>query len=420
MKPSYITIPLLLLCLKLNAQPATHTPQPPVVPPVNSLPVVRDTCANFWTLAPSENDLRKLLVLPAQDASKWIEANIDGAAPDQWTAIDADEIGFVWLTQGSRTFRFDPRKPQQGATETDREPTSIATQQEWEIVTRMPASNHDLTAAVLEDKLYVAGGLTAEWGFPTQSHPFDELWELDTKNWQWRTAGKFGRARIYCATATFDKKIWTIGGDVIESDGKRHAVMDVQIYDPHTGEMTKGISNMIARPMPVALSTGGRLYVIGNERVKFDEPGQMESIGTGETAWRREPDGPTGMSALAAATLEGKLYLTVPNRGLAIYDTESRQWELDSTFKPRSCQMAAYRGEIWMMGGRDTAGEDQTLIYSPTTTEQWRQGPLLPRPLSWGAAEVVNGKLIITGGAASYGKDYLYNDRTFVLRTDAK
>ena len=68
-----------------------------------------------------------------------------------------------------------------------------------------------------------------------------------------------------------------------------------------------------------------------------------------------------------------------------------------------------------MLGGRDTAGEDQTLIYSPTT-KSWRSGPMLPRPLSWGAAEVVNGMLIVTGGAGSYGKDYLYNDLTFVWR----
>jgi hypothetical protein len=68
----------------------------------------------------------------------------------------------------------------------------------------MPASNHDLTAAVLHNKLYVAGGLTAELGFPTRSHPFDELWELDPKGWHWRVAGRFGRGRIYCATAAFD------------------------------------------------------------------------------------------------------------------------------------------------------------------------------------------------------------------------
>lgn len=408
---------LCLGCLPIYAQPAAHLPRPPVAPPAGSLPAVRDTCANFWALAPAGKDGRRLLVLPAQEATAWIDPEINGAAPGAWRSIRADELGFVWLMQTGRTMRFDPRKPQEGARDAVFAPTSIAAQRQWRVVTRMPASNHDLTAAVLRDKFYVAGGLTAEWGFPTRSHAFDELWELDPKSWQWRVAGRFGRGRIYCATAAFDNKVWIVGGDVIEADGTRHAVTTVQLYDPRTGVVTEGIPNTIARPMPMALAAGGRLYVIGNERDKYDQPGQMESIGVGETAWRREPDAPSGpgaMGPLAGTVLDGKLYVAIRGRGLAVFDTGARKWELlESPAKPRSCQMAAYRGEIWMLGGRDTEGEDQTLIFSPGAG-RWRKGPALPRPLSWGAAGVVNGQLIVTGGAGSYGKDYLYNDRTFV------
>lgn len=390
--------------------------------PVGSLPAVRDTCANFWTLAPAENNKRKLLVLPAQEPTAWIEAKIAGTEPGDWRTIRADEIGFVWL-QGVRSVRFDPRKPQEGAREMAFTPTTVAVQKDWQIVARMPASNHDLTAAVLGDKFYVAGGLTAEWGFPTRSHPFDELWELDTKRWVWRVAGKFGRGRIYCATAAFDKKIWIIGGDVIEADGTRHAVTTVQLYDPKTGKVTEGVPNTIARPMPMALAANGRLYVMGNERDRDGQtgrlPGQMESIGVGETTWRQEPASEMIQGPLAGASLDGKLYVAVRDRGLAIYDTATKRWDVDASFKPRSCQMTAFRGEVWMLGGRDTAGEDQTLIYSPKT-KAWRQGTRLPRPLSWGAAEVVNGQLIVTGGAASYGRDYLYNDLTFVLRRSTR
>lgn len=386
-------------------------------PPAGSLPAVRDTCANFWTLAPTENKKRKLLVLPAQETA-WIEAKIAGIEPGDWRTIRADEIGFVWL-QGSRSIRFDPRKPQDGAREMAFVPTTVAAQKDWQIVARMPASNHDLTAAVLGNKFYVAGGLTAEWGFPTRSHPFDELWELDTKRWTWRVAGKFGRGRIYCATAAFDGKIWIIGGDVIEADGVRHAITTVQLYDPKTGKVTEGVPNTIARPMPMALAANGRLYVMGNERDRDGQtgrlPGQMESIGVGETAWRQETASEMILGPLAGASLDGKLYVAVRDRGLAIYDTLTKRWDVDASFKPRSCQMTAFRGEIWMLGGRDTAAEDQTLIYSPKT-KNWRQGPRLPRPLSWGAAEVVSDQLIVTGGAASYGRDYLYNDRTFVWR----
>ncbi len=417
-----VIVLVIVICLgglPSHAQPAVRLPKPPLAPPAGSLAAVRDTCANFWTLAPATKGQRKLLVLPAQEATAWIDPQISGVTAGAWQSIRADELGFVWLTQGQRTLRFDPRKPQEGARDAAFSPTSIATQQQWRVVARMPASNHDLTAAVLHNKFYVAGGLTAEWGFPTRSHAFDELWELDPKNWTWRVAGRFGRGRIYCATAAFDGKIWIIGGDVIESDGARHAVTTVQLYDPRTGAVTEGVPNTVARPMPVALTANGRLYVLGNPRDQYDQPGQMESIGPGENVWRREPDAPAGpgaMGPLAGTVLDGKLYVALRNTGLAVFDPRAQRWDLlDSPSKPRSCQMAAYRGEIWMLGGRDTDGEDQTLIYTPRT-RRWRKGPLLPRPLSWGAAEVVNGQLIVTGGAGSYGRDYLYNDRTFVWR----
>lgn len=409
---------LVLECLLVQSQPASRLPQPRLAPPAGSLFAVRDTCANFWTLAPTGHGLRRLLVLPAQEPAKWIDPAIKDIVPGAWRRIRADELGFIWLLDATRTLRFDPRKPQEGARAMEFASTSVATtvaQQQWHIVARMPASNHDLTAAVLFNKLYVAGGLTAEWGFPARSHAFDELWQLDAKSWQWRVAGRFGRERIYCATAAFDDKVWIIGGDVLEADGTRHAVKTVQLYHPLTERMVAGIPNTIARPMPLALVANNRLYVIGNERDRYDQPGQMESIGVGENVWRREPDGPPGMGPLAGATLDGKLYVAVRDHGLAVFDTGTKQWELDASFMPRSCQMAAYQGEIWMLGGRDTAGEDQTLIYSPKT-KSWRNGPMLPRPLSWGAAEVINDQLIVTGGAGSYGKDYLYNDITFVWR----
>ncbi|NOT58962.1 MAG: hypothetical protein HOP19_01930, partial [Acidobacteria bacterium] len=109
-----IVFALLLLVVTTVAQ---NYERASVAPPRGSLTAVRDTCANFWTLAPAANGQRKLMVLPAQAATAWVEATIKGAEPAAWQTIRADEIGFVWLTQANRTVRFDPRKPQEGARE---------------------------------------------------------------------------------------------------------------------------------------------------------------------------------------------------------------------------------------------------------------------------------------------------------------
>jgi Kelch motif len=348
-----LRIPLFLLLLGLASLPAAA----PVAPPAGSIATQRDRFANQWALAPAEPGRRRqLLVLPAQDATRWIAPAVPGLGAGDWRSIRVDDDGFLWLRGGTHTVRFDLHHPQAGLVEGPAPAAEPQPASAWRVAAHMPATNHDLTAAVLNGRMYVSGGLTAEWGFPARSHPFDELWELNPARWTWRVAAKLARDRIYCATAAFDGQVWVIGGDVIEATGERRAVTTVERYDPRTGRIAPGPDTQVARPMPVAMATGGRLYVIGNARGASDQPGAMESLGAGETAWRREPDGPAGMGPLAGAELDGALYVVIPKTGVAAFDTTARQWAIvPSPTIPRSCQMAAYRGELWLMGGRDTA-----------------------------------------------------------------
>ncbi|MCX5661400.1 MAG: hypothetical protein NTW19_17095 [Planctomycetota bacterium] len=355
-------------------------------------------------------------MLPAQAPGAWITPGIAGVSDSDWRGPIAEADGFIWLV-GSRTIRFDPRKPDAGAKPA--QAPVIRPDPRWRVATRMPASNHDITAGVLNGKLYVAGGLTADFGFPVRPRSFDEVWELDPSQWTWRVAAKLSRNRVYCATAVIDGAVWVIGGDIFEPGGKRVAVTTVERVDPRTGAVTPGVSTSIARPMPIALVAGGRLYVIGNARDEYDKPGKIESIGPGESAWRPEPDGPTGMSALAGAALDDRLYVVVPEKGLAVYDTKRRVWQLvHPPSIPRSCQMTAYRGEIWMMGGVDNSNPRQTLIFDPRSGT-FRDGPPLPVAIAWGAAAEVDGRLIVTGGAgqrSTTDPTYVYSDRTLVLQ----
>ncbi len=387
-----------------------------------SVEVVRDLCANEWRLEVVGEGKSRLMVRPAQAPGEWVAANVPGLIVDRWTGVGTAEDGFIWLVREGRSYRFDPRHPEKGLAEGLRRPERIPGQGAWKVVARMAESNHDLTGAVVGGKLYIGGGLTADWGFPARSHPFDTLQVFDPRAREgWAVAAKLHRERIYCATAAFDGRVWVIGGDYIEPDGSRYAVRTVEVYDPRTGRLERGPEPELARPMPLALEAAGRLYVMGNGRGEYDRPGRMESLGRGETKWRPEPEGPAGMGPLAGAALDGRLYVVVPGKGLAVFDARSSKWEvIDSPAAPRSCQMAAWKGEIWMMGGRDITNLAETRIYNPRT-RSWRMGPELPIPLSWGAAGVVDGRLYVTGGAAERAPDdrtWIYNDRTFRLEME--
>ncbi len=294
----------------------------------------------------------------------------------------------------------------------------------WREVARMPADNHDLAAAVTGGKLYVAGGVTNDYQGTGRVKAFDEIWELDPRTWSWRAAARFARPRIYCGTEAFGERVWIAGGDILHEDGQRRATTIVETYDPKTGALERAPDLPFAPPRPLALAAAGRLWVVGTiDRDDRTGRGQLASIGPGEKAWRKEPEALPKMYALAGAALNDKLYICVPETGLAEFDPATRAWRvIPGPTQPRSGQVAAWRGEIWIAGGMDLADRAETRIFNPAQGT-WRMGPPLPNPLAWGAAGVVDDQLVVTGGA--YYKDVTgkrratFSDRTLALSAGA-
>jgi hypothetical protein len=253
--------------------------------------------------------------------------------------------------------------------------------------------------------------LTAEWGSPPREHAFNEIWRFCASAAQWQVVAPFSQPRIYCATVAFHDRIWVLGGDIITAGGLRMTTRLVETFNPGTGLVEIGPELPFAQPAPLALVAQGRLYVMGHS--ERTAPGRMDSIGLGENHWRREPDGPPQMWALAGAAYGGRLYVCVPQTGLVRFDPKSARWGiLGGPTRPRSPQVAAWRDEIWIMGGRDIADGSETQVYHPDSNT-WRTGPALPRKLAWGAAAEMGDRLLVTGGAWETG----YSDQTFVLQS---
>src|SRR5688572_8088079 len=249
--------------------------------------------------------------------------------------------------------------------------------------------------------MYVSGGITSASGFAARSKAFDQIWELEPSTAAWRSVARFSRPRIYCATVAFAGRVWVLGGDVLHEDGERRPTTLAECYDPGTGRLTRAPDLPVALRAPLALAAAGRLWVVGAR--DRSERARMASIGPDETAWRVEPEGLPAMWALAGAVIDDCLYICVPDTGLALFEPATKRWSvIPGPARPRSAQVATWRGELWVMGGCDIADWSETRIYNPTQ-RTWRVGPALPIPLAWGAAAVVNDQLIVTGGAALHG-----------------
>lgn len=316
--------------------------------------------------------------------------------------IAADRDGRLLITAGGRQLASQP--------------AADAWQRHWELVARLPGSNHDLSGDLLGDSFFMAGGRTTAWGYPARLHDFAEVFRFayheQAGRGKWDAIATLPHPLVHCGTSHVGGHLVVVGGDRIDAASKRHEQAAVFFVNPATGDVTEGPPLAWPRPMPIALHVNGRVYVAGNPQGAADEPGRLESLGPGEQSWRQEPDGPAGFGPLAGCLLGDEIFLAVPHKYLAVFNTQTATWRTVAVPRPpRSCQMAGYRDEVWLLGGRGVRDGREVQILNPATG-QWRRGPDLPRELVWGCAAVVDGRLMVAGGAAGS----CYSNRTWMLR----
>ena len=284
---------------------------------------------------------------------------------------------------------------------------------------RLPGGgNHDIFSVPWQGRLYMAGGLTRRWGYPTQERVFDELFAFDPASGCWDVISRMSFPRRYNGISELDGRIWIIGGEgeLGERDGERTTLDVVDIYDPSSDTWTPGPRLNQVRTDPFVMASGGRIWAVGGACDPTTKLQSVESIGSGESAWRWEPDLPEPIRQGGCCALSGVLYI-VSIDGVFAFDTATGRWD-GALQQPgdigEAPLVAAYEDEVWMMGGLRC---DRTRCYNPVT-RTWRDGPRLPTQQSWGAAAVLNGQLYITGGAhrSDMHNATMYDDRTWMLR----
>ena len=329
--------------------------------------------------------------------------------PGAGRALHVDRRGAIWVATDEGLYRQPA--------------TADAWQQTWtQQRGRLPGGgNHDVFAAACLGKLYIAGGWAGAWGLPPSAHVCDELFAFDPASQYWEVASRMHIPRRYNGIAELDSRVWVVGGETRTAgrEGEGQALYLVDIYDPASHCWHAGPALNDVRTDPFVVSCNGRIYAIGgaahNSGPKLST---VESIGSGESAWRFETPLPEPTRQGHACVLEGVIYCASID-GVFAFDVASGCWD-DDLPQPGSIGQgplaAAYRGEVWLIGG---FGDRRCRCYNPDT-RTWRLGPDLPTEQAWGAAIVYEGQLFVTGGAhASPMHDaVVFDDRSYRLRQD--
>ncbi len=148
----------------------------------------------------------------------------------------------------------------------------------WTNMPPLPEPRSSFDAAVIDRTIYVAGGWSMQGDAPRKWHT--TAWKLDlsaaSPQWQPLAAQPFERRAV--AVATFDGKLYVIGGISSGDD----TVNDVEIYDPASDQWTKGPSligdDRLTGFGTSAFALGEHLYVTGL-------PGTVQRLGKNAEQW---------------------------------------------------------------------------------------------------------------------------------------
>ena len=148
-------------------------------------------------------------------------------------------------------------------------PTNFATNEEYDPVrnrwtTRapMPTARYHLTAAVVNNKIYVIGGYSSNHGDNLNAN---QEYNPDTNTWVNKKS--MLTARIVLASGVINNKIYVIGGCKFIS-GQFQILTTNEKYNPHLNTWTTKENMIPARSGPAIGVVNNKIYVIGGESAR--------------------------------------------------------------------------------------------------------------------------------------------------------
>lgn len=222
---------------------------------------------------------------------------------------------------------------------------------EWQILADMPTSRSEITAAHLDGRIYVAGGIS----FPGTRDKFEAY---DIASGAWVKLTPLPHPLHHVALAAANGKIYASGG---------YVALDFSPNDP-----------------------------------------ELWAYDPASNIWERKADMPAARGEHAMVSWRGKIFV-ISGRGenateVWEYDPTTDSWDTSRTSIPTYRHSAAVvlddaTGHVYVAGGRDDAYSALTPIeVYDITADAWQTLPDLPGPLGGHGGAYVNGKLHIFGG----------------------
>jgi len=280
----------------------------------------------------------------------------------------------------------------------------INAQNGWTMKSQIPTPRGGLCACVVDNKIYVIGGITGSPGFSDLA--VNEMYDPLTDTWD--TLAPMPTPRGYLSCAVVNDTIYAIGG------GYPTATKRVDAYDPVTDTWSPKKDMLSVRRSAQAGVVNGIIYNIGGNK-GVDQPSpNCEAYDPVKNTWTAKTDLPAGGGNLAATVYNDSIYTFggstySPWSGFShvyAYNPQTDTWSSPKQSMPTArfgLQTYLVNGKIYAIGGAQNGYSALATVevYDPVT-DTWEPKENMPFNSVFFAGAVVNNKIYVIGGSPDW------------------
>jgi N-acetylneuraminic acid mutarotase len=284
--------------------------------------------------------------------------------------------------------------------------------------------------AEVDGRIYLIGGNTVEMrnGMPVDRYDAGRAEEYDPRTDRWRTLAPMPNGAGHAAIAVMNGKIYVAGGFKVRQH--MQAIDGFYAYDPKTDTWETLPPLLSPRGSPNLAVVGGKLHIFGgrfDDRAGPTNAHEVYDPATGK--WTPARQLPTARDHMGIGVFNGKIHVIGGRTGgnedantgaHEIYDPQTGTWSVAAPMPtPRSGgAFAVYRGMLFFMGGecRNRTTYNENEAYDPATGK-WMTFTAMPNGNHAVSAIAVGDTLHVIGGAYGCGGVGKTTDNlTFTLR----
>jgi RNA polymerase sigma factor (sigma-70 family) len=267
----------------------------------------------------------------------------------------------------------------------------------WTKKVDMPTARCELSAGVVNGKIYVIGGYGDKGVLPTVE-------EYDPVTDTWTQKADMPTARCFLSASSLNGKIYAIGG------ANNDVLSTVEEYDPVKDIWTRKADMPTARDWLSVSSVDGKIYAIGGLMWNpLHHLSTVEEYDPMTNSWKRKADLPRRIHTLSTSVVNGKIYAIggVDNAVLLStvyeYDPMKNTWtQKADMLTPRwKLCTSTVNGRIYAIGGTSDFNDRNILStveeYDPDA-DKWTKRTDMPTPREACISGAVNGKIYVIGG----------------------